>query len=255
MKILKCSLTLALAIGVVAAATSSAGENTPPNRFLGALTVATAAELPAKAAELVTQADAKNLQPTTVEVVKAAVGLNPAAAPAIVGSIAQSTPGMAAIASSTAVALVPQQAAAIARAAVAAAPAKAGSIVEAICRALPAAYQTVATAVAEVVPGAGKEILAGIAAAIPELKDAINQTLASYHGDVPSVSTILMQVVQSASSASTTTLSSGSPASPSLPRGPSVGPPLVPPSAPTTVLDPGTGGQVPTGGPRGYSSP
>lgn len=208
------------------------------------------AELPAKAAELVTQADAKNLQKTTLDVVRAAVGLNPAAAPAIVGCVAQAAPAMAATAAATAASLVPSQVVAIARAAAAAAPAQAGAIVEAVCRLLPTAYQSVADAVAEVVPGAGKAILAGIVVAIPELKQAVDQTLASYDGKIPSVSTVLMQVAQAESPVTTTVLSPA----PSMARGPSVGPPLVPVTTTPVVSNPGSGGTVPSGG-RGYAAP
>ena len=196
------------------------------------------------------QADAKNLKETTIDVVKAAVGLNPAAAPAIVGSIAQAVPAMAATASATAVQLVPNQVLLIARAAAAAAPAKAGAIVESICRVLPAQYQKVAAAVAEVVPGAGKDILAGIAAAIPNLKSAINQALADYKGDVPSVSAVLTQVAQTENSMNIAAFSAGTPASSAggsspatpaiLPQGPSAAPPQVP-IVTSPVLNPNTG--------------
>jgi len=226
---------------------------------LGVLSTVAAAELPAKASELVVQADAKNLKQTTIAVVKAAVGLNPAAAPAIVGSIAHATHPMAATASATAAALVPNQVLAIACAAAAACPTNAGAIVEAICRVLPADYKAVAEAVAGVVPGAGKEILAGIAAAVPQLRDAIDQTLASYQGGIPSVSTVLSQVEQtSAASAiiaagATATLPPGSPAPVSLPRGPSGGAPFVPITGTPTTITPGTGGSAPP--PPGYSAP
>ena len=228
-----------------------AGQDAAVSPAMSVLTTVTSAELPAKAAELVASADSKNLKQTTIDVVKAAVGLNPAAAPAIVGSIAHSSPSMAATAASTAVTLVPNQLALIARAAAAAAPSQAGPIVEAICRVLPVNYQKAANAVAEVVPGAGKEILSGIVAAIPELKDSINQTLAGYNGKIPSVSTVLTQVAQVETSASTTAMASDTT---SMPRGPSSGPPLINITGTPNVLSPGTGGTVPTGF-RGYSPP
>jgi hypothetical protein len=253
MKSLKYKMFLTLAMASAIAVKVSAVENTGANPFSSVLTATTSAELPAKAAELVVQADAKNLKQTTIDIVKAAVGLNPAAAPAIVGSIAQASPAAAGIAAATAVSLVPNQVLAITRAAAAAAPTKAGSIVESICRVLPKAYQDVANTVAQVVPGAGKEILAGIAAAIPELKGTISQTLAAFGGTIPSVSAVLAQVAQSQGSATTTALTSGS--GPSLARGPSVGPPIVPPSTTPTTINPGTGGVIPSGGPRGYAAP
>jgi len=197
MKTLKYTMSFLAAIVLATAVKVSAGENNGANPFFASLSAATAAELPAKAAGLVSQADPKNLKQTTMDVVRAAVGLNPAAAPAIVGSIAQSSPAMVVIAAATAVSLVPDQAATIARAAAVVVPTKAGQIVEAICRVVPGAYQKVATAVAEVVPGAGREILTAVSTAIPTLKDSINTVLASYNGNVPSVSSVLAQVTPS----------------------------------------------------------
>ncbi len=243
-----------------------AGDNHTASSALGVLSSVTAAELPGKASELVVQAEAKNLKQTTVDVVKAAVGLNPAAAPAIVGSISQASPSMAATASATAVALVPDQVLLIARAAAAACPAKAGAIVAAICAVLPADYQKVAVAVAEVVPGAAKEILAGVSTAIPGLKPTIDQTLASYQGAIPSVSTVLTQVVQTQPSVAVTPVVSGAP-SPSMPllspssappmaRGPSVSNPLqTPPPTPPNVINPSSGGVIPPGQGRSYNTP
>jgi len=232
----------------------SAGENNGANPFFASLSAATAAELPAKAAGLVAQADPKNLKQTTMDVVKAAVGLNPAAAPAIVGSIAQSSPAMVVIAAATAVSLVPDQAATIARAAAVAVPTKAGQIVEAICRVVPGAYQKVATAVAEVVPSAGREILTAVSTAIPTLKDSINTVLASYNGNVPSVSSVLAQVTPSVIVATTVPqLSQPTFNTPSL-APPTFGAPFTPSSPLHTYVDPSSGTKVPAGG-RDYAAP
>ncbi len=247
MKSLKYTMFLTAAVALATASTASASDNNTANPSLSVLTAATSAELPAKAGALVAQADAKMLKQTTIDVVKAAVGLNPAAAPAIVESIAKSSPAMTAIASATAVTLVPNQAAAIARAAASAAPAKAGAIVEAICRVVPADYQKVAAAVAEAVPGASKEILAAIAAAIPELKNTINQILVTYGSNLPSMSTLLPQL-------SNQTAALAGNATPSMARGPSAVPPQVPVSGTPPVINPGTGTQAPPGG-HNYSSP
>lgn len=258
--ILTAAMALTMAVG------ASAGDNVAANPAFGSLSQATSAELPAKAAALVTQADAKNLKQTTIDVVKAAVGLNPAAAPAIVGSVAQAAPGMAPTASATAVALVPNQAVVIARAAAAAAPAQAGAIVEAMCAVLPADYKEIAVAVADVVPGAGKEIMTGVSKAIPQLKTSIDQTLAGYPDSIPSVSTVLTQVVQAQTSEQTLALARTVGSSPSVPAGPAPmpsaslpqaggsGPPLVPITGTPTVITPGSGGQAPPGGNR-YSAP
>jgi hypothetical protein len=255
MKLVKCKTFLAAAVALATALNVNAAETTATSPALGALSAVGSAELPSKAAELVTQANPKNLKSATMDVVKAAVGLNPAAAPAIVGSIAHASPDMAATAAATAATLVPDQVLIIAKAAAAAAPAKAGEIVEALCRVLPADYRVVAEAAADVVPGAGREILAGVAAAVPQLKDAINQTLASYQGSVPSVSSALSQVAQTAGASAVTTVAvgTGSTGSPT-PQGPSPGTPPTPPSGTPVVLTPGSGGVIPSG-PRGYSAP
>ncbi len=250
----------AMAAALVTAVNVSAGDSTGPNPYFVVLSGTTAAELPAKSAELVSKADSKQRQQTTIDVVNAAVPLNPAAAPAIVGSIAQSAPDMAAIAAATAVGLVPNHAAAIARAAAAAAPQQAGRIVEAICRVLPAAYAEVAEAVADVVPGAGKEILAAIPTAIPTLNDTFNKVLASYNGNVPSVSAVLIQVQSSVPVATAAQLSQSTFASSQALDGPTPGPPFTPTPGPPfggpppshQNLDPGSGGQV-VG--RNYAAP
>jgi hypothetical protein len=248
MKLLKHAGFLTVAVALTMAVKVSAGENAGTAPAVGILSTVATAELPAKAAELIAQADAKSLKITTISVVKAAVGLNPAAAPAIVGSIAQTTPEMAGIAAATATALVPSEALAIARSAAAAAPSKAGAIVEAMCRVLPADYQKIAVAVSEVVPGSAKDILTGIVAAIPELKTAINQTLAGYNGTIPSVSAVLTQVGNTAAMAA---ISPGN----GLPMGPASRPPLVPISGTPPVVNPGNGQPVvsPTG--HDYSAP
>lgn len=258
MKLSTNKIFLTAALAVVMAMGANAGDKPAASAALGVLSTVTSAELPAKAAELVAKADAKTLKQTTIEVVKAAVGLNPASAPAIVGSIAQTSPAMAPTAAATAAALVPNQVLLIAKAAAAAAPTKAGAIVEAICRVLPSDYQIVASAVADVVPGSGREILAGVAAALPQLNSAINQVLASYQGNIPSVSSVLAQVGQTegaAGLASVPVSSSPSPGTPPTVRGPTVGPPPVPPSGTPTVITPGSGGVIPLGGGRGYAAP
>jgi hypothetical protein len=203
------------------------------------------AELPGKAAALVADENKDSQVQTAVDVVKSAIGLNPAAAPAVVGSIAAGTPEVAAVAAATAAGLLPKQAALLAQTAAAAAPKQAGKIVEAVCRTVPDAYKAVAEAVAAVVPGASKEILAGVAAAIPSLKDAISNALAIYKGASPSVNAVLAQV---ATASSPVTLATA-------PRiSPTPAPPYVTPPVSTTTLLPGDSGQVPSGG-RNYSAP
>jgi Meckel syndrome type 1 protein len=243
---------------------SSFGKDAPQaNSFNEALAAVPSAEMPAKAADLVKKAPARDWHATTVSVVNSAVGMNPAAAPAIVGAIARAVPDMASVAAGAAAALLPKQAAAIAKAAAAAAPSKAGKIVTAVCRAVPNEYRNIAAAVAQVVPDAGKEIVNAVAAALPGLKPAINSTLAGYGGNVVSVADTLDRAAR-VSLGSLTSV----PASPTVPtlaanaplqgatmaRGPAVGPPYHPLTVTPTNVTPGTSGEVPVGG-RDYSAP
>ena len=148
------------------------------DNFSAVLAAVPGAEMPKRAAELVFQAEAAKLGPTTVSVVKAAVGLNPAAVLAVVGSVSEVVPSMAATASGTAASLQPHQAVAIARAASASSPKMAGPIVEAVCRAAPADYRDVSLAVVREVPGSDQAILAGLAEAIPAFKGEIEKCVA-----------------------------------------------------------------------------
>jgi hypothetical protein len=248
------ALSLGTAVAVLAA------DSKEPSSSLPALSKATQIELPAKAAELVSKSDSKHRQQTTIDVVKAAVGLNPAAAPNVVASIAHTNPDMAALAAATAASLVPDQAVEIARVAAAAAPKKSGQIVAAVSRVVPKNYKEIATAVAEVAPDQSKQILAGLSSAFPMLEAPLNKILAAYTGNnFPIVSTVLNQVPPSLVP---TTAPSTSPATsdPTPSTGPvalspvTYGPPYVIPPGSHVNLNPGSGGSVPTGG-RDYSNP
>src|ERR1035438_5279424 len=160
---MKTVVTIALSVALLAACNSFGKDAPQTNPFNQTLAVAPAAELPAKAAELVAQAKSRDRQTTTINVVKCSVGINPAAAPAIVGAIARAVPDMAAVAAGAAAVEQPKQAAAIAKAAAAAAPSKAGKVVAAVCRAVPNNYRNIALAVTQVVPDAGKEIVTAVA--------------------------------------------------------------------------------------------
>ena len=216
-----------------------------------------AAELPAKAAALIKDTKARDREAVTLEVVKVAVALNPAAAPAIVGAISRSVPDVAALAAGTAAAEQPKQAAAIARAAAAAAPSKAGKIVVSVCRAVPNDYRNIAVAVAQAVPGSGKEILSAVAAALPDLKPGIEGVLARYGLNAPSVAFVLDPKMQAPDLGTAPSAPGGVIPSP-LARGPAIGPPFLPLSGTPTNVTPGTSGNVPPGdrgGPSDYSQP
>ena len=240
---------LLLAVGtLLLLGLSSHAANLTPSPSLSLLKSVPQAELPGKAATLVAAADLKSQVQTAVDVIKSGIGLNPAAASAIVGAISARTPEVAAVAAATAASLLPKQAAALAKIAAAAAPKFAGKIVEAVCAVSPDSYREIAQAVADAVPSAAKEILAGVATAIPSLKNAINNALAIYK--TPSVNLVLSQISAATAAATTASLTSGmvSPKVKPLPA-----PVFSAPGAPVN-LDPGTTGQVPPGG-RDYSVP
>jgi len=149
------------------------------------------AELPAKAAELIKSAKAKDRSTTIVKVVRAAIKLNPAAASAIAGAAAQSAPAMASIVAATAVNEQPRQAGAISRAAATAAPSQAGEIVIAACRTMPGAYRDIALCVAQAVPASIEEVLKGVAAVFPDLGPGIETALKASAGKPLSVAGVL----------------------------------------------------------------
>jgi len=241
------SIALSVAFLVVC---HSFGKDAPKaNPFKETLAAVPAAELPAKAASLVLQAKPRARQDVTINVVKGAVGINPVAAPAIVGAIARAVPEMASVAAGVAAAEQPKQAGAIAKAAAAAAPSKAGQIVLAVCQAVPNAYRDIAVAVSQVVPGAAKEILDAVGSALPNLRLPIEKALAGYEGNVPSVADTLSLA---ASTPQSPTVSDT--ASPGMARGPAVGPPFIPLTGTPVNVTSGTSGQVPAGG-RNYSAP
>jgi len=243
-----------LALILAASVSANADQTKSVSSSFATLSKATPVELPAKAAELVAKADVKQCRQTTIDVVKSAVALNPAAAPAIVGSIAQASPEMASVAAATAVSLVPDQAEQIARVAAAAAPAQAGQIVEAICGVVPKQFKTVAEAVAEVAPDQARQILTGVSTAIPAIQVPLDNILASYTvNKTPTVGAVLDQLPSTVDLTAAPSLSPTASASPSL-AGPTVGGPYVPPVTPIANINPGSGGQVPMGG-RNYAAP
>jgi hypothetical protein len=154
------------------------------------------AELPVRVAALVRHAKTPDRNDMTIAAVKAAVGLNPAAATAVVGAIARAVPAMAVIAAETAAAAQPKQAPEIAKAAAAADHSAAAAIVAGVSKAVPDQCESVAIAVSEAVPGSGKEILQAVAIAEPGLKVSIDQVGAQYNVYLPSVGTVLAQAQQ-----------------------------------------------------------
>ncbi len=252
MKKILCLLSSLL---FLCAVSRSSGAPASPESIRETLSNIPAAEFPAKAAELIKQSKGRDQSVMAVKVVKAALALNPAAAPAVVGAICRAVPDVAAIAAGTAAEQQPKQAGNIARAAAAAAPSKVGKIVSAVCKAVPNDYQNIALAVAQVLPGAGKEIIEAMASAVPGVKAILNQVLLAAGGSVPSVAYALNQInaapqTKPGSSDVSTTSGGTIPAA----RGPAVGPPYIPLSGTPGNVNPANTGTVPTGG-RGYAAP
>jgi hypothetical protein len=159
------------------------------------LASSTALELPAKAASLVAKASAADKQNVTVAVVKAAIGINPSAAVAIVSSVARENPATAPLAAVTATTLQHKRIDLITKAAAAAAPSEAARIVAALIKEFPQDYGVIAIAAAEGVPSAGREILAVVADYVPALQSSIQASTATFaanDGNVP-VQAILSQ--------------------------------------------------------------
>jgi len=119
---MKPIVSIVLSVAFLGACNSFGKDTTKANPFNEILSAAPAVELPAKAADLVLQAKARDRYAATLNAVKGAVGINPAAAPAIVGAVARAVPAMASVAAGAAAAEQPKQASAIAKAAAAAAP-------------------------------------------------------------------------------------------------------------------------------------
>lgn len=142
-----------------------------------------APDYPAKAAAEVKRGEPSKQVAVTALVVRAAVGLRPASAPAVVASISREVPDMASIAAYDAADVQPNQAIAIATAASAAAPTQAGKIVNHVCLIVPSEYRNIALAVAKVAPDAGREILNAVAETTPRLKPGIDIALAKRSGN------------------------------------------------------------------------
>jgi hypothetical protein len=145
-----------------------------------------AAELPAKAAELVQDSKPLHRSAMATNVVKAAVRINPAAAPLIIGAVARAMPETAAVAAQAAAVDQPVEIEEVTRAAVAVVPARAGQIVLAVCRASPDEYRRIAITAARVAPAAARDILNAVCVVRPELKPYIDMEMA-VHRDIPSV--------------------------------------------------------------------
>jgi hypothetical protein len=115
--------------------TAYAGKSPQLELFKKELRAVSAAEMPAKAAQLVSQAKPEARATTAENVVSAVFAVRPVALIAAVSAIARANPDVASVAAAKAATLQPKQSAAIALAAADAAPAQAGKINEAVSKA------------------------------------------------------------------------------------------------------------------------
>jgi hypothetical protein len=107
-------------------------------------------EMPAKAAELVANAQKKDRQAVAVTAVRAVVGKHRAAAPMVISAVSRVAPEVAPAIAVAASEVAVDQAPAIARAAAVSAPAQAVKISEAVAAAVPAQAATVVATVAPI---------------------------------------------------------------------------------------------------------
>jgi hypothetical protein len=150
-----------------------------------------APELPMVIVKLIQQSPAADREATTISVVRAAVDLNPASAPQLVGAVARALPELAAIAAATAAARQPAQADAITRAAVTVAPAALGRIVTSVCNAAPNEFRRIALAAEEIAPNSRQEIIGSIGSSLPELKPYLDRETRLYGHVAPPVALAL----------------------------------------------------------------
>lgn len=138
-----------------------------------------AAELPARAAQLLVSVSEEDQVASAVNVVAAAHAVRPAATVAVVGAVARQVPAAAPAVAVKAVSLQRNAKAdyvdQVAAAAAAAAPQQAAAVVEALCKAVPQHYVVVASAVASAVPQAREQILAALTRALPGLQPFVDQ--------------------------------------------------------------------------------
>jgi hypothetical protein len=136
---------------------------------------APAAELPARAAQIVTQASDTEREEVAIMTVTEAVSRRPAAAAAIVGAISKAAPEVTVAVAREAAKLSSDQASEIARAASMAVPAQAHKIAAAVAKVAPASAVRVTRVVAWAVPENAHVIVQNVVSVVPQLKAQIEQ--------------------------------------------------------------------------------
>ena len=150
-----------------------------------------AAELPAKAATMVKYSKPPERTVMATKVVRAALRINPAAAPPVIGAVVRAVPEVAPLSVQAAVLGQPAQLEDIISAAVLVVPDRAGQIILAVCRVQPGEYRLAAITAARLAPSAAREILNAVGEARPELKPHIDKEMAACTGRIPSAASCL----------------------------------------------------------------
>ena len=166
MKKLAFVAALMAAFATFAASASSLAPDTKA-AAVKALKNVTAAELPAKAAQVVASATRSDRESVAIVVVRTVGAKNPFALVSVVASISKTSPEVASVVAATAAAIAPKQAREIALAAAKAAPSVSDKIAAAVATSVPVSAVSVAESLAKNQPEAAARIFAAVSAAVP----------------------------------------------------------------------------------------
>ena len=134
-----------------------------------------AAELGARASDLVVQAGKSEKEEVAVATVREVASRRPATIVAVVGAMAKATPEVSVAIAAEAAKLVAERASEIAKAVAAAVPAQANQIAAAVAKVAPKSATKVTRAVASVVPDQTSSIVQNVVASVPSAKGEIQR--------------------------------------------------------------------------------
>ena len=167
--VLLCSSGL-LAVLLACLWSAQGGNGVPSTPFID-LSGVPVPEIPAKAAELVHEADASDRDRIAQDVLRAVSTIaKPGVLPYTVSAICRANPEVAASVVATAIRLQPEDVSVFATAALCAAPGQVEQVVFSACKAAPASCAEVAVVASRQLPAANDLILAGLIGARPELE-------------------------------------------------------------------------------------
>jgi hypothetical protein len=169
-------LSALVLVGLCATATSTYA--LPQSQIVSikqSVATAPVAELPARAAQIVSQASQADQEKVALVTVREAIARRPATAAAVVGAISKVAPEATVAVAAEAARLSSEQASEIARAAATATPAQAHKIAAAVAQAAPTSAVKVTRVVAWAVPQHAWGIVENVVAAVPQAKTQIEQ--------------------------------------------------------------------------------